>query len=230
MLKKLKINDIAPASYNPRFLDKEAAKALEESIDRLGLIKPILVRDENMTIIAGHQRTKSAKKLGHKEVLAYIIAGVGKQDEVRFNQFHNMCELPIFSLQPKIKINRKLESGWHTVSPDEIEIIDKGACGQILHSLTLLVRRYGTFANVIANSEGKVLVSAMYGYICKLMNKELLVYVAQDEDQDFIVNAFGRDYGCFSYDNTPKETYAQSFAQKSRLRNKGVRGDEPRRS
>jgi len=66
-----KASDLIFAEYNPRQLTKEQHKHLKDSIERFGLVDPIIVnknKDRKDIIVGGHQRVRVAKKLGIKEV------------------------------------------------------------------------------------------------------------------------------------------------------------------
>ena len=114
-IRKIKINDIKPADYNPRILTQNAFENLQNSIKKLGVLKPIIVHAENNTIVAGHQRTRAMKSLGIEEVDAFVISGINQQDECRFNQLHNRCEYEVGDAAPKIRINKSLKLGYNTV-------------------------------------------------------------------------------------------------------------------
>ena len=65
------INSLIFAEYNPRQLTKEQYKHLKDSIDRFGLVDPIIVnknKDRKNIIVGGHQRVKVAKDMNIKEV------------------------------------------------------------------------------------------------------------------------------------------------------------------
>lgn len=65
------IDSLIQAEYNPRQLTAEQYQSLKDSINRFGLVDPILINvnpDRSNIIIGGHQRVKVAKKLGMKEV------------------------------------------------------------------------------------------------------------------------------------------------------------------
>ena len=67
----IKVGDLKPSTYNPRTWNEETTKQLTESIQRFGLVDPLLVNgaDERKNIvIGGHFRLKVAKDLGIKEV------------------------------------------------------------------------------------------------------------------------------------------------------------------
>lgn len=73
--KKLKINALIPASYNPRKKlkpgDAEYEK-IKNSITEFGYVDPIIVNSD-MTIIGGHQRWSVLKALGYDEVDCVVI-------------------------------------------------------------------------------------------------------------------------------------------------------------
>ena len=73
--KKLKINSLIPASYNPRRKlkpgDAEYEK-IKNSITEFGYVDPIIVNSD-MTIIGGHQRWSVLKALGYDEVDCVVI-------------------------------------------------------------------------------------------------------------------------------------------------------------
>lgn len=73
--KKLSVDTLLPASYNPRKDlkpgDKEYEK-IKNSINEFGYVEPIIV-NKDMTIIGGHQRLKVLKHLGYTEVDCVVI-------------------------------------------------------------------------------------------------------------------------------------------------------------
>ena len=65
------IDSLIFAEYNPRQLTKDQYKHLKDSIDRFGLVDPIIVnknKDRKNIIVGGHQRVKVAKDINIKEV------------------------------------------------------------------------------------------------------------------------------------------------------------------
>ena len=61
------IDELIFAEYNPRQLSKDQFKHLKDSIERFGLVDPIIInknKDRKNIIIGGHQRTKVAKTMG----------------------------------------------------------------------------------------------------------------------------------------------------------------------
>ncbi|XDD44566.1 ParB/RepB/Spo0J family partition protein [Leptospira sp. WS60.C2] len=70
----LELNQIFPNPNQPRLIGKEDTSDLVPSMERLGLIEPILVRKEKgrYLIVAGERRYRAALKLGWKEIPAII--------------------------------------------------------------------------------------------------------------------------------------------------------------
>jgi DNA modification methylase len=77
IIKKMKIDDLLPADYNPRKDLKPGDieyEKIKKSIDEFGYIEPIIINAKNKnTIIGGHQRLKILKELGYDEVDCSIV-------------------------------------------------------------------------------------------------------------------------------------------------------------
>ncbi|MCK9578970.1 MAG: ParB N-terminal domain-containing protein [Methanoregula sp.] len=87
------VSELKPASYNPRTWSKEQAANLKESINRYGLVDPLLVNsapNRKGIVIGGHFRLAVIKELGIKEVpVVYIdIPDIEKEKNlnVRLNK------------------------------------------------------------------------------------------------------------------------------------------------
>ena len=76
------IEDIRPASYNPRKIETEQFENLKQSLQKVGFVIPVLVNRANGVIIAGHQRTKAATAIGIEKVPAIKIDNVAYGDEI----------------------------------------------------------------------------------------------------------------------------------------------------
>ncbi|MEC1719088.1 site-specific DNA-methyltransferase [Schinkia azotoformans] len=73
--KKLKIEDLIPASYNPRKKLKPGDSEFEKiknSIEEFGYVDPVIV-NKDMTVIGGHQRITVLKTLGYTEIDCVVI-------------------------------------------------------------------------------------------------------------------------------------------------------------
>ena len=56
--KKIKLIDIQPAEYNPRYITTDELTKLANSIHSFGFVDPIIVNLKNNRIVGGHQRYK----------------------------------------------------------------------------------------------------------------------------------------------------------------------------
>ena len=71
-----KINDLVPAEYNPRQLTADQFEQIKGSIQRFGLVDPVIVNehpDRLDIIVGGHQRVKVARELGIDEVSTVAV-------------------------------------------------------------------------------------------------------------------------------------------------------------
>lgn len=62
------IDQIKLAEYNPKRLDAEAKKVLRATLERFGLVEPIVVNRPTMTIINGHQKLEVWREMGHTTI------------------------------------------------------------------------------------------------------------------------------------------------------------------
>ena len=199
MMEYIDISILNPAEYNPRLLTNEAQEALKESIKELGIIKPIIIRQSDKRIMAGHQRTKTMKLLGYTHVPAFILDGVNSTDEVRFNQLHNYAECELSEIQPEINVNLpKGTEGFYTVSNKDISILSKGGNNSRVVDLTKMILRYGQFANAVCDHTGKVIISTVYAKTVKLLGMDLLYMSFQKGKKKSRSNTSLRNMECSS--------------------------------
>lgn len=77
------INNLNPAKYNPRQITKKQFEDLKASIDKFGLVDPIIINSDN-TVIGGHQRLKVLRELG-AEKIPTVRVNLSKEDERELN-------------------------------------------------------------------------------------------------------------------------------------------------
>lgn len=80
-------SDLRPAKYNPRSWSKKATSDLKDSIEKFGLVDPIICNsapNRKNIVIGGHFRLHVAKLLGYKEIpVVYInISDIEKEKEL----------------------------------------------------------------------------------------------------------------------------------------------------
>ncbi len=127
------INELNSAPYNPRKWNQEAIDQLTESMQRFGLVDPILVngaKARKNIVIGGHFRLKIAKDLGHKEVpVVYLnIPDLEKEKELNLRLNRNTGDWN-FELLKQFDTELLLDVGFDdsdlsTIWDDALEIED----------------------------------------------------------------------------------------------------------
>jgi len=104
-IEKIQINKLKPATYNPRQISTKQYNDLKESIERFGLVDPIVV-NKDMTIIGGHQRYKiwkeKANQSGVEDItIPCVVLDLNKEQErelnVRLNKNTGQFDFDILS-------------------------------------------------------------------------------------------------------------------------------------
>lgn len=207
------ITDIHGAEYNPRKITEEDLAALRESISRLGIVKPIIVRGK--TIVAGHQRTKSLKAIGVSRAPVYWLqTDTTTYDEVRFNQLHNGTDLDIGDVQ--LRVTKPLSLGCNQVSRDDITGQINGPGVIVRKAICDLIAKYGPWGACVATLGGEVIHASQYAIAAAVSGVPVTVFAVPDEQRDFAETMLSRVYGRFSYDGIERHSYIQSLAQPTR--------------
>ena len=207
------ISEIHPAKYNPRKLSEEAFVDLQGSLKDLGFILPVIINKDNMTIIAGHQRTKASTKIGLKSVPCFYVSDVQLQDEMQFNLIHNGVEY-----EPSVNgvSNAKLEEGeFYTDIPnDQFEITESMAA--VVKEMCRLILRYGDALCAIV-CDGEVLFGNNYVFACQRLDIPVHVYILPKDKREKYNYYFSKKYGVYSYDAVEKPDFVQGLAQPPRV-------------
>lgn len=212
-IQKISVDKIRGAEYNPRKIEDDKITELSQSIKKLGFILPILVNRENNTIIAGHQRTKTARMLGIGEVPAFYISGITISDEINFNQIHNGSEWECE--KPSILKKDYEQEKYHSINTDEFNVTISALNMAIVNSLCNMILKFGNvFLSIICKKE--VVFQNEYVYACMLLNIPCNVYICSDEKYGDVKHYFSQKYGEYSYDHIEKNTYVQGLAQLNR--------------
>lgn len=66
-VRRVKVAELNPAPYNPRTITDEAMAGLTISIERFGVVEPIVVNDTTGHVVGGHQRLKVLAASGAEE-------------------------------------------------------------------------------------------------------------------------------------------------------------------
>jgi len=128
IIERVKIRDLLPASYNPRKWNDNAIVALKESIDRFGLIDPIIVNsapNRKNVVIGGHFRLKVAKDLGFTDVpVVYLtIPDIEREKELNLRLNRNTGEWD-WSLLEKFNDSMLSDIGFTSEELDRIFDLD----------------------------------------------------------------------------------------------------------
>lgn len=112
----VKVDSLKVSEYNPRKHDEQAEEQLKESIDRFGIVDPLIVNRapgrENV-LIGGHFRAKVAKKSGIKEVpVVFVnIPDIEKEKELNLRLNRNVGEWD-YELLKEFDLNLLLDVGF----------------------------------------------------------------------------------------------------------------------
>ncbi len=214
------VSKLSGADYNPRIIAPETLDELAASILRVGFAKPIVVTEAGL-IVAGHQRTRTARELGLETVPAWVLPRVSKADEIRFNQLHNgtdwdKVDVPV-RIAAEVADLLPLQE-FASVHPDAIHG-DPKTRGQALRSeICKLTIKHGDWGGAVVTGTGRVISGHHYLLAFKTMRRKARVYRIPDETADAAADDFARQYGRFSYEHLERTPWLQTYAAPPRLR------------
>ena len=78
------ITELKPATYNPRQISTKDYNSLKESINKFGLVDPIIINQNGNVVVGGHQRLKICKELKHIEIDC-VVLDLSKEEERELN-------------------------------------------------------------------------------------------------------------------------------------------------
>tara|TARA_R100001086_G_scaffold222518_1_gene140081 strand:+ start:693 stop:1283 length:591 start_codon:yes stop_codon:yes gene_type:complete len=81
--KEIEISKLKPAEYNPRQISKKQYNDLKQSVEKFGLVDPIIL-NKDMTVIGGHQRLKVCKDLNYDKI-SCVVLDLSKEQERELN-------------------------------------------------------------------------------------------------------------------------------------------------
>lgn len=213
------INDVQESEYNPRVITPEALTSLQESLQRFGMVKPLIVNKTNGVIVAGHQRKKAALSIGMTDLPCVWIKTPNAQDEIHFNMLHNSIETSLNTV-----CTEEFKVGRYCYCPSaKIKVESEPKNLLICSEITRLLSQYGEWGSVVTDSKGVVLLNAEYAYCAKKMGYGVLVYAIPDEDVEEFLRYINIEYGKYNFDNIHIETYHQFKAQLRRRSTDGRR-------
>lgn len=84
VVKRMKLSELKMAEYNPREISERAFEGLGNSIDKFGLLIPIVWNKITGNIVGGHQRYKHLMEAGETET-DVVVVELDANDEVSAN-------------------------------------------------------------------------------------------------------------------------------------------------
>lgn len=135
---ELEIDKIKPNPYQPRkHFDEEALKELASSIERHGLIQPIIVieRNNEFLLIAGERRLRASKILGVKTIKA-IIADITSQNLRELALIENIQRENLNPIELANSYKELIDE--YKITQDELGEIIKKSRTQITNTMRLL--------------------------------------------------------------------------------------------
>lgn len=79
-IRKIKISELKPNPNNPRKSNITQDENLKKSLEKFGVVEPVVFNKQSGYIVGGHFRVRELKKLGYKEVEC-VIVDLNEQDE-----------------------------------------------------------------------------------------------------------------------------------------------------
>ena len=118
-IEEIEISKLKPATYNPRQISTKQYNDLKKSIERFGLVDPIIINKNGNVVIWGHQRLKIIKSLGEKTI-GCIVLDLNKEQErelnIRLNK--NTGDLDMDILANEFDIDQLVDWGFKHIDLD----------------------------------------------------------------------------------------------------------------
>ena len=204
------MSELRPAPYNPREIDDAAFDRLCASLRRWGVMLPVIVNPQNMTLIAGHQRTRACAAVGIEEVPCFFASGVSPSDEVLFNQIHNGTDLDE-GAGACAAVALCGEAGYADIPPGR----NRARCEYkaVVAEVCKVLQRYGNVMSCVVASDGRVVKAPAYADACRTLGLPCHAFVLGGGDDAEAAETLAGDYGRFSYGHLEKHTWVQGLAQ-----------------
>lgn len=84
LIEKMQVSDLSPADYNPRKIGLKERKSLKNSIERFGLVQPIIWNRQTKRVVGGHQRLDILLQLGQVDT-DVVVVDFNEVDEKALN-------------------------------------------------------------------------------------------------------------------------------------------------
>lgn len=207
------VKDIKFTKDNARKITDEALADLKLSIEKLGIIRPLIINGKN-ELISGNQRTKTLKKLGVEKVPVVIIKDISISDYIGFALLVNSIEhnksKVIIDNPNEIEYNKFISINTNRIKTLEYKnpVVRRDIANSII--------KHGQWGNAIINEDGEVIFNSDYASTMETIGYPLTVYKVNKEQEAFIKDYLFRDYGVYSYDHLDLPSFPQTYVQPSR--------------
>ena len=117
--------DINTASYNPRQIDDDNRKRLQQGIQENGLVEPLVWNQRTGNLVSGHQRLAILDKLERSQDydLDVAVIDVDEQQEKRLNvQLNNQSMMGVFDLDMLGELAQEFEGGLSELGFSDLDI------------------------------------------------------------------------------------------------------------
>ena len=84
IIEKKQLSELRPAPYNARQSSKAQEKQLQASLQKFGVVEPIIFNKQTGYVVGGHFRLRELTKMGYKEVEC-VIVDLSEDDEKELN-------------------------------------------------------------------------------------------------------------------------------------------------
>lgn len=84
IIEKKKLCELNAAPYNPRQSTAKQEKQLKASLEKFGLVEPVIYNKRTGYIVGGHFRVRELQKIGYKEIDC-VIVDLSDEDERELN-------------------------------------------------------------------------------------------------------------------------------------------------
>ena len=78
------LGELTPADYNPRKISENALAGLSKSIERFGLVEPIIWNERTGNVVGGHQRLKVLQEKGVRKTKV-VAVNLSRREEKSLN-------------------------------------------------------------------------------------------------------------------------------------------------
>lgn len=208
---RMKLSDLTPAAYNPRDISERALQGLESSIERFGLVQPIVWNKRTGNIVGGHQRMKALLAAGQTEVDVTVV-DFDSNDEMALNVALNNPEI-------QGDFTDNIGAILKTIHKSSEELFDNLRMDDLAKSLKISLEEHTTTGNEDDIPETPKISVSVIGDFYKLGNHKL--YCGDSSDKDAVEFLMEGKKAVLVFTDPP---YGVSIGKKNVMLNEHVAG------